>query len=404
MYPAGTPGTLPGALTLGQAQVLAEKRRYRTCSGTAGILRYLFFVMRGTRTAPAFTAREIAQAAGVETADVLEKLGRVGGRGVLVPRAEAIRLVRVFGRRRQSGQADRADEGDEGTAVQPALFAPAARMGRAAGLPAVAAGTLHAAILATVLLTVTLGADVPATLVSVAGERLEPLRLVYLVIPGPGGGGGGGGRRERAPAPKAERLGHARVSSPVPARRPAPAAAPAVSRPEPPKPVLAAEPLPPIIAPVVPVPADERDRTGVLEESRADTGSHGPGAGGGTGSGTGTGVGEGEGPGVGPGSGGGTGGGPYRPGSGVEPPTVLREVKPTYTESARQRGITGEVVLEVVVQRDGSVRSVRVLEGLGWGLDERAIEAVRQWRFAPARRMGQPVDVLVEVAVEFRLR
>jgi TonB family protein len=61
-------------------------------------------------------------------------------------------------------------------------------------------------------------------------------------------------------------------------------------------------------------------------------------------------------------------------------------------------------VLEVVVQRDGSVRSVRVLEGLGSGLDERAIEAVRQWRFAPARRMGQPVDVLVEVAVEFRLR
>ena len=181
-------------------------------------------------------------------------------------------------------------------------------------------------------------------------------------------------------------------------------AVPEVPQLEPPKPVLAAEPLPPIIAPVVPVLADQRDRAGVLEESRADAGSHGPGAGGGTGSGTGTGVGEGDGPGVGPGSGGGTGGGPYRPGSGIEPPTVLREVKPTYTESARQRGITGEVVLEVVVQRDGSVRVGRVIQGLGTGLEERAIEAVRQWRFSPARRMGQPVDVIVEVVVEFRLR
>jgi protein TonB len=45
-----------------------------------------------------------------------------------------------------------------------------------------------------------------------------------------------------------------------------------------------------------------------------------------------------------------------------------------------------------------------VIQGLGSGLDERAIEAVRQWRFSPARRMGQPVDVIVEVVVEFRLR
>jgi len=357
--------------------------------------------MRSTRASPAFTAQEIARAAGVETAAVLAELGGGGHHDVLVPRSDAIRLVRLFRRRRQRGPDDRADVGP---AVQAALFAPPAHMSRAAGMPAAAAGTLHAAIVATVLLIVAVGADVPTALVSVASERLEPIRLVYLAIPGPGGGGGGGGRRDRSPAPKAERLGHARVSSPLPPRRPAPVAAPAVPQPEPPKPVLPAEPLPPIIAPVVPIPADQRDRTGVLEESRADAGSHGPGAGGGTGSGTGTGVGEGDGPGVGPGSGGGTGGGPYRPGSGIEPPTVLREVKPTYTESARQRGITGEVVLEVVVQRDGSVRVGRVIQGLGSGLDERAIEAVRQWRFSPARRMGQPVDVIVEVVVEFRLR
>ena len=104
------------------------------------------------------------------------------------------------------------------------------------------------------------------------------------------------------------------------------------------------------------------------------------------------------------GTGGGTGGGPYRPGSGIEPPRVLREVKADYTEDARRRGINGDVVLEIVVRRDGSVGDVKVLQGLGGGLNDRAIQAVRQWRFAPARRQGSAVDVIVEVAVEFKLR
>jgi outer membrane biosynthesis protein TonB len=47
---------------------------------------------------------------------------------------------------------------------------------------------------------------------------------------------------------------------------------------------------------------------------------------------------------------------------------------------------------------------VRLLRGLGGGLDQRAIDAVKQWRFSPARRFGTPVDVMVEVAVEFKLR
>jgi TonB family protein len=56
------------------------------------------------------------------------------------------------------------------------------------------------------------------------------------------------------------------------------------------------------------------------------------------------------------------------------------------------------------VRRDGSVGDVRVLRGLGGGLDQRAVEAVRQWRFSPAHKQGVPVDVIVEVAVEFKLR
>ena len=79
-------------------------------------------------------------------------------------------------------------------------------------------------------------------------------------------------------------------------------------------------------------------------------------------------------------------------------------MRPDYSEDARRRGIEGDVVLEIVVRADGGVGDVKVLHGLGGGLDQRAIDAVRQWRFSPARRFGTPVDVMVEVAVEFKLR
>jgi TonB family protein len=79
-------------------------------------------------------------------------------------------------------------------------------------------------------------------------------------------------------------------------------------------------------------------------------------------------------------------------------------VRPIYTDEARRRALEGDVVLEVVVMRDGRVGSVRILRSLGSGLDLKAVEAVRQWRFTPARRDGLPVDVVVEVSVEFKLR
>ena len=210
--------------------------------------------------------------------------------------------------------------------------------------------------------------------------------------------------KQRVPPPQAERKGKARLSSPLPPRK-EPVPIVAVQQPPEPAPaILDAEPLPKIVAPVVTAPANERDRAGVLEQTTAKADSRGSGHGGGVGSGGGTGLGEGDGGGIGPGSGGGTGGGPYRPGSGITPPRLLREVKPDYTEDARQHGIEGEVVLEIVVRLDGSVGDVRLVDGLSYGLNERAIAAVRQWRFAPAQRRGTPVDVLVEVAVEFKLR
>jgi TonB family protein len=176
---------------------------------------------------------------------------------------------------------------------------------------------------------------------------------------------------------------------------------------EPPK----LEPLPPppppqvVNAPVVPVPANPVDRVGALGAPPAPAStSNGPGTGGGVGTGIGPGLGEGEGSGIGPGTGGGTGGGPFQPGSGIDPPTLLREVKPAYTDEARRRAIEGNVVLEIVVRADGSVGNVRVVHTLAAGLEQRAVDAVRQWRFSPARHHGSAVDVLVEVSVGFSLR
>jgi len=154
----------------------------------------------------------------------------------------------------------------------------------------------------------------------------------------------------------------------------------------------------------VPVEADAHDTRGEPTDAARQPESRGPGTDGEAGAGAAAGIGSGNGPGLGIGTGGGTGGGPYRPGSGIAPPSLLREVKPDYTEEGRRRGVEGDVDLEIVVRGDGSVGDVKLVRGLGTGLDQRAIDAVRQWRFSPATRQGVPVDVIVHVSVEFRLR
>jgi TonB family protein len=227
----------------------------------------------------------------------------------------------------------------------------------------------------------------------------EPIRMVYLALPGPGGGGGGGGLRQKLRPPKAEREGIRKTSSPVPSR-PLPVE-PAPKPAEPPAPLETKS----VVAPIASAPADRRDTPGVLEQAPPEAPpSQGPGTGGGVGTGQGTGLGEGDGNGIGDGSGGGTGGGPYRPGSGVEPPRLLREVKAQYTDEARRANVSGEVDLEITIRRDGTVGEIRVLRGLPGGLNDKAVEAVRQWKFAPARLKGTPVDVIVEVSVAFKLR
>jgi len=131
--------------------------------------------------------------------------------------------------------------------------------------------------------------------------------------------------------------------------------------------------------------------------------SNGVGSGAGIGSGSGGGVGVGSGPGFGEGRGGGTGGGLFRVGGGVSAPRKIYDPEPEYSEEARKAKYQGTCVLWLVVGPDGGTRDIRVARTLGLGLDEKAIEAVKTWRFEPAMKDGRPVAVQINVEVTFRL-
>ena len=131
--------------------------------------------------------------------------------------------------------------------------------------------------------------------------------------------------------------------------------------------------------------------------------SNGPGSGGGIGSGSGGGVGVGAGPGVGAGRGGGVGGGIFRVGGGVSAPRALDTPDPEYSEEARKAKYQGTVVLWLIVDAGGHPQQIKVARSLGMGLDQKAIEAVRKWKFEPAKKDGNPVAVQINVEVNFRL-
>ena len=131
--------------------------------------------------------------------------------------------------------------------------------------------------------------------------------------------------------------------------------------------------------------------------------SNGPGSGGGIGSGHGGGVGSGNGGGMGPGSGGGFGGGVYRVGNGTTAPVVLYKKEPEYSEEARKAKYQGTVVLYIEVDPSARAINPRVVRSLGLGLDEKALEAVKQWKFRPGYRDGKPVTVAAQIEVNFRL-
>jgi TonB family protein len=85
------------------------------------------------------------------------------------------------------------------------------------------------------------------------------------------------------------------------------------------------------------------------------------------------------------------------------PAEILSKPTPAYTDEARKLRIEGEVVLEVVLEASGKLRVVRIVRGLGHGLDENAMRAAEQIRFKPALREGQPADSTVTLHIIFQL-
>lgn len=226
-------------------------------------------------------------------------------------------------------------------------------------------------------------------------------QMVWLSQPGPGGGGGGGGNQMKEPPKKAELPGKDKIS--VPVEKPKPVVPPPqVARVEPP-------PIeqPPLNIPAKTLSAGADALPGLIESPPGPpTPSLGTGTGSGAGTGTGSGIGGGTGSGLGTGSGGGTGGGVFQPGNGVTTPRLLREVKPAYTSDAMRAKVQGTVLLQCIVRQDGSVTDVQILRSLDsvFGLDQEAIKAARQWRFAPGTRMGQAVPVQIVIELTFTLR
>jgi protein TonB len=256
------------------------------------------------------------------------------------------------------------------------------RIGGALGASVVS----HVAFLALLLLIMRI---VPDRTGQAVLPNQTPREIVWLAEPGPGGGGGGGNSQPEPPK-AAELPGQDKIT------------VPAVKPPEPtPEPVKEEPPAP--LEPQMNIPAQTMAAAtttapGVIDSGAASTTA--------TGSGTGTGAGAGTGSGLGEGTGGGTGGGVFRIGSGVESPRLLRSVRPNYTSEAMRAKVQGVVRLEGVVLPDGTVGDVRVLRSLDsvFGLDEEAVKAAKQFRFAPGTRFGQPVAVLVSFEIEFTLR
>jgi protein TonB len=239
-------------------------------------------------------------------------------------------------------------------------------------------GLVHAALAAAALYVALAG---PAVIDATQVPQSIP-QVTWLAVPGPGGGGGGGGNKSPEPPRKA-------------ALRP--------SKPPEIQPFKQDDiPNPDLNIPIKQI--SELILPGALDGGVST--SQGSGSMGGGGTGTGTGVGPGSGSGVGPGYGGGFGGGAYRPGSGIELPRLIHDEKPLYTADAMRAKIQGTVVLECVVNPDGTVGDVTVVRSLDatFGLDQEAVKAARKWRFVPGRRLGQPVPVLVTLELTFTLR
>jgi periplasmic protein TonB len=254
---------------------------------------------------------------------------------------------------------------------------------------ALLSGLLHGAAILLVLWLTRVSAPPPPGMEPVFLINPDIGRYIPRAPRPPKEAGGGGGGRDRTPASRG-RLARAALRQFTPPM--------AVIRNTDAR--LTIEPtligLPDVETPALPL-QNYGDPNGVLGKL-----SNGRGSGGGIGDGIGGGVGDSRGPGYGAGqnggiSGDGAGGGP------ITPPVLVWKGEPEYSEEARKAHVQGMVVLLIEINARGQAQNIRVRQGLGLGLDERAMQAVGAWRFRPGTRNGKPVITTAEVYVNFRL-
>lgn len=213
---------------------------------------------------------------------------------------------------------------------------------------------------------------------------IPPITLPFMKAMG---GGGGGGAHELVVASKGHLPTVAKIEV-TPSQ---------ISRIDRPK--LAIEPTE-----VVEMPENNNlPNLGMVQSPQIVLASQGRGSGSGFGQGLGGGIGAGHGSGAGPGSGGGYGGGLMSVGGGVSAPQLIHSVEPEFTDDARRANYQGDVSIKLIVDSQGNPQDVRLASHLGMGLDEKALEAVRQYRFKSAMYQGHPVSVQIVINVAFHL-
>lgn len=214
-----------------------------------------------------------------------------------------------------------------------------------------------------------------------------PPPKILPVAPKMGGGGGGGAHEVIEPT----------KGNPPKVIAPKPVSAPQILRVNNPK--LAVEPSEMVKMPDNP----NLPNLGLTSSAQVALASQGKGSGSGFGSGLGGGLGAGHGIGSGNGSGGGFGGGLMSVGGGVSAPSVIHSVDPEFTEEARSSNFQGNVAIQLVVDQQGNPQNIRVVRHAGMGLDEKAVAAVKQYKFKPAMFQGHPVAVQIIIDVDFHL-
>jgi protein TonB len=216
--------------------------------------------------------------------------------------------------------------------------------------------------------------------------RLEPYPVPIGSYPSHGGGSGGAADKTPASRGVAPRAAREQLTPPIVTQNNM-------------QPRLVAE------ATVIAPPDLNFPRTHDLGDPLSDLAraSNGAGVSGGIGGNYGTGVGGEGGPGRGVGSGGGCCGDLYSIGNGVSMPRAIYSPEPEFSEEARKTKHQGEVTLLATIGADGIPRNLTVVRSLGMGLDEKALEGVRTWRFEPARKNGRPVAVQMNIIVNFNL-